>query len=240
MAERIKGKRLILFLCTGDICRSPMAVFYMRKKLEEKKIKNIECRGSGVMTVSSLLPAPETVIVMREDEIDIGTHRSTKLTKELIKKADLVLGMTPFHVQMAKRVSELAKGKTFLFKEYVEDTPKMYQIADPMGGTLETFKTTYRHIKDAINKLIDMEMKGIYKKKTVTVQPTPVAPSLEIKVRKRGRPRKEEQLKKQEQLKEEMDKQKIKEKASPKSKTGETDIAPSKRGRKKKGTTGKK
>lgn len=189
--EKLKKRRLILFLCTGDICRSPMAVFYGRTKMDEKLSKGLELRGSGVMTVSSLLPAQETVIVMKEDNIDVTPHRSTKLTKELVKRADLILGMTPFHVQMAKRISDLAKGKTFLFMEYVEDSPKQYQIADPMGGTLETFKTTYKNIKKAVDKLLDMEAKGIYRKRGGAGHDGGADKSGAAKVRKRGRPRKE-------------------------------------------------
>lgn len=189
--DKFKKRRMILFLCTGDICRSPMAVFYGRTKMDEKLSKSLELRGSGVMTVSSLLPAQETVIVMKEDNIDVTPHRSTKLTKELVKRADLILGMTPFHVQMAKRISDLAKGKTYLFMEYVEDNPKQYQIADPMGGTLETFKTTYKNIKKAVDKLLDMEAKGIYRKRGGAGHDGGADKSAAVKVRKRGRPRKE-------------------------------------------------
>jgi protein-tyrosine-phosphatase len=191
-----------------------MAVFYAKTKISEKMKEQLEVRGAGVMTVSSLLPAPETAIVMKEDDIDVTPHRSTKLTKELVKKSDLILGMTPFHVQMAKRISDLAKNKTFLFMEYVEDNPKQYQIADPMGGTLETFKITYKNIKKAIDKLIAMEEKGIYQKKSSLSKDGEASKTGAPKARKRGRPRKSESEKKA--TAEKAKKKKAKEKAAQK------------------------
>src|SRR5690606_24228359 len=79
------------------------------------------------------------------------------LTPEMLRKADLVLGMTPFHVQFALRMSDDARGKTFLLKEYTKSDLKNYQITDPMGATLEVYKRVFREIKLAIDKLVEMD-----------------------------------------------------------------------------------
>jgi protein-tyrosine phosphatase len=152
-----KKKRVIVFVCTGNTCRSPMAQGLLQSYLDEKGITNIEVRTAGVMTIPGLLPTPEAVQVMEAAGIDIKKHRSAPLTPEMIRKADLILGMTPFHVQFALRLSDDARNRTFLLKEYTKSDLKNYQITDPMGATLEVYKRVFREIKLAIERLCEMD-----------------------------------------------------------------------------------
>lgn len=131
---------------------------YFQYLLEQKKIKHIEVRSAGVMTIPGLLATPETNQMLESFGVDLNKHRSVQLSKDMIKKADLILGMTPFHVQSSLRESDSAKGKTFLFKEYVKSDLKNYQINDPMGCTLEVYKKIFNEIKAACNKLLQVEL----------------------------------------------------------------------------------
>ncbi len=150
-----KKKKIVLFLCTGDTCRGPMAQGYMKKAMEERGIKDIEIKTAGIMTSHGLIPTQEATLVMRNADVDINGHRSAVLTEVLIRKADLILGMSPLQTQYAKRLSEEAIGKTYLLKEYAESDLKNYQINDPMGATLEVYKRVYREMKLAIDKMLD-------------------------------------------------------------------------------------
>lgn len=132
-----------------------MAQGYMVHALAERGMKYVDVKTAGVMTVPGLIPTDEAVQVMKNANIDISKHRSCPLTRELIHKADLILGMTPFHVQTALRMSEEAKGKTYLLKEFAESDLKNYQITDPNGLTLEVYKRVYREMKLAIDKMLD-------------------------------------------------------------------------------------
>lgn len=155
--REVERKKSILFLSTGNTCRSPMATTYLRKLLEEHKIKNIEVRSAGVMTVPGLLATEESKLMLEPYGAGLDKHRSQPLTEEMIKRTDLILGMTPFHVQMALRMSPASRGKTFLFKEYTQTDPKNRPIPDPMGCTLEVYKRCFRQIKLACDRLIEME-----------------------------------------------------------------------------------
>jgi protein-tyrosine-phosphatase len=141
-------RRLLVFIATGDTCRSPMAAGYLRKLLDERGVPNIEIRSAGVMTVTGLRASQEAVQILQEEGVDLDRHRSSQLTEDLIRRASLILGMTPFHVQRAMRINDDARHRTFLFKEFVGMKDENIQIADPMGQTLEVFKKCFREVKE--------------------------------------------------------------------------------------------
>jgi len=135
-----------------------MAMGVLDSLFEEAGIDNLEIRTAGVMTIPGLMPTQECRQILLKDGIDISTHRSCQVTPELIARATLVLGMTSFHVQMALRLTDCAKAKTFLLKEYTGSDPKNGQIQDPMGCTLEVYKKVYREIRAACRRLVKMDL----------------------------------------------------------------------------------
>lgn len=151
-----QARKVVLFVSTGNTCRSPMAAAYLNKLLEERKIRHIEVRSAGVMTIPGLLATDESKLMLEPYGISLERHRSQPLTDEIIRRANLILGMTPFHVQMALRMSDAARNKTHLFKEFTKTDPKGRPIPDPMGCTLEVYKKCFRQIKQACDRLVEM------------------------------------------------------------------------------------
>ncbi len=135
-----------------------MAYGIMKKLFEENGIDKVEIRTAGVMTIPGLLPTQESRQILMKDNMDIGNHRSCKMSPDLLKRANLILGMTSFHVQMALRMSEDAREKTFLLKEYVGVDTKNSQIQDPMGCTLEVYKKVYREVRRACKRLVKLDL----------------------------------------------------------------------------------
>lgn len=134
-----------------------MAAGYFRKLLAERNVRGVEVRAAGVMTVTGLRASQEAQQVMEAVEVDLSRHRSSQLTPESIRRADLILGMSPLHVQHALRESPEARGKTFLLKEFARSDLKNIQISDPMGCTLEVFKKCFKEIRQACDKLIETD-----------------------------------------------------------------------------------
>ncbi|PKO17060.1 hypothetical protein CVU37_09640 [candidate division BRC1 bacterium HGW-BRC1-1] len=169
-----KQKVIILFLDTGDNCRCPMVKGYLQKLLDDRGIKHIEIRTAGVMTPSDLKPQDEAKQILAEEGVSIERHRSRPVSSAMIREADLILGMTPFHVQKALRESDEARQKTFLLKEYVGYEGKHTLIVDPMGGTLEVFKKVFTEIRVSLLKLINMPI--IQNTRPAAPPPAPPAP----------------------------------------------------------------
>lgn len=155
--QLVSGKKLLLFVDTGDNCRCPLAIGYLTKLLSQKKIDYIDLKHMGVMTPNDLLPTPEVVQLLKEEGIDIKYHRSRPVNDELIRQADLVLGFTAIHVQTCLRRVPESKPKTFLLKEYAGLGQSGDQIHDPMGSTMEIFKKYFTEIKQSLQKLVEHE-----------------------------------------------------------------------------------
>ena len=168
-----KQKIIILFLDTGDNCRCPMVKGYLQKLLDDRGIKHIDIRTAGVMTPSDLKPQDEAKQILAEEGVSIERHRSRPVSAAMIREADLILGMTPFHVQKALRESDEARQKTHLLKEYVGYDGKHTLIVDPMGGTLEVFKKVFSEIRSSLLKLVNMDI--IQKTRPAPPPPAPRA-----------------------------------------------------------------
>ena len=145
--------KTILFLCTGNVCRSPMAEGLFRHAVKGRGEFCILSAGLGA--VDGEPPTHHSVQAMKEIGIDISRQRSRALTTELVKQADLILGMTHSHTDTVALLYPQAVEKTFLLREF-DETLEAYEkdISDPIGSPYHVYAECRDQIEQGIVTLL--------------------------------------------------------------------------------------
>lgn len=133
----------LIFVCTGNTCRSPMAEGLMRALLPDDC--GWEISSAGICAANGWPVSPHSVEALREKGIDISNLTSQTLTPQLIANADLLVTMTEGHRQAILAVAPESEDKVFLLKSF-GIAQCAADIDDPVGGSLEV----YRHVRDEI------------------------------------------------------------------------------------------
>jgi RpiB/LacA/LacB family sugar-phosphate isomerase len=167
MLVGMKAKR-ILTVCTGNSCRSPMAEGLLRRILREGKIESVEVRSAGTITGGGSPASEGSILACREVDVDLGLHRSTRLTPELIRWADLVLCMEHQHAARVMELVPSASAKTHLLGEY--GIPDDYlEISDPVGMSLSDYRRCRDRMFECLLGLLPELNKKVKNKETILV-----------------------------------------------------------------------
>src|SRR5438552_5300756 len=163
--------KTILFVCTGNVCRSPMAEGLFRHAVKGRG--DFRVLSAGVGAIEGQPPSPYAVQVLRELGIDISQQRSRMLTAELVNQADYIFGKTHGHVDAINLLYPQATEKTFLLREF-DETLDVFEkdISDPIGGSFEVYLDCRDQIEQGIAsllKFIDQTCGGVTRDRTVTV-----------------------------------------------------------------------
>lgn len=142
----------ILFVCTGNTCRSPIAEALMKEMAKEKGL-DIKVKSAGIYALDGQEASEEAIRVMQEEGIDISGHRANILYRNLVEDADLILTMSRSHKQQLLSKYGFLKGKIFTLKEYAYS--KEEDVEDPFGRGIEAYKIAKAEIKEALKKIID-------------------------------------------------------------------------------------
>src|SRR5438128_1684599 len=125
--------KTILFVCTGNVCRSPMAEGIFRQAVKGRG--NYRVLSAGLGALEGQPPSAYAVQAVKELGIDISGQRSRMLTPEMVQQADYIFGMTHSHIDTVMLLYPQAAEKTFLLREF-DETLDLFEkdISDPIGG----------------------------------------------------------------------------------------------------------
>ncbi len=142
----------ILFICTGNTCRSPMAEGIL-KDLAEKRGLDIEVKSAGLVGIDDGDISRDAISVLKDIDIDISNIKSKAISEDLVRKADLILTMSQRHKGNLLLKFPFIKDKIFLLNEYAFNMNK--DIVDPFGMGRKYYEETRNEIYMAIEKILD-------------------------------------------------------------------------------------
>ena len=146
----------ILFVCTGNTCRSPMAEAVARKIAIERGLSDVEATSAGTSAHEGSPASDGSLLVGIERNMDLGSHRSQTLTRDLVRGADLILAMGPHHLERIEALG--GGGKAYLLSDFASRGASIRAISDPIGMELDVYRATADELEDEIRRALDRIM----------------------------------------------------------------------------------
>ena len=143
----------LLFVCTGNTCRSSMAEILARRELERRGLSGrVEVLSAGTSTVSGLPASHHAIHIMTDMSLDLHGHRSTMLSRELVESADLVLTMTHGQRRMVEDICPGAASRVYTLAGYAGGGG---DVPDPFGGDREIYRACAASLQRLIILAVD-------------------------------------------------------------------------------------
>lgn len=147
MTQRVDIMKRVLFVCTGNTCRSPMAELIFNAKAREKGIEAV-AQSAGLCTIEGLLIHDNSKLALSEIGIESDFFRSTDIYDLNLEDYDFIVGMTIDHIAQLKAMG-IDSDKVIMLNE------DKGGIADPYGGNEATYRACRDEIVESLGEVFD-------------------------------------------------------------------------------------
>jgi protein-tyrosine phosphatase len=145
------SEQQILFVCTGNTCRSPMAERLMRHLC--RSLSGWTFRSAGVFAAEGAPASEGAIQALKEKGLDLRDHQTRILSPKLMDEATWVIAMTAEHARLAREQVPEGSGKVRTLHSFSHHDP-LRDVRDPFGGNLDTYRATRDEIESALTDLI--------------------------------------------------------------------------------------
>ena len=148
----------VVFVCSGNICRSPMAEAYFRHRVDLDGLEGFEVDSAGTLGIRKARASSEAIEAMGEIGIDLEGHRSKGIKGKILENADFTIGMSHDHLDyLAARHPEGGDERLLLraFERGPSPDPNPHDLEDPIGRSLDFYREQVKMIICCVDNLID-------------------------------------------------------------------------------------
>lgn len=146
--------RTILFVCLGNICRSPMAEGLLKRMLAERGLADrYRVRSAGIIARRDHVSPLEAVRAAAEHAVDLAGHLSTPLTPALLRESDLVVAMDRMNAEHILNLVPELSPRLRLLNQFAAGA-RSFDVPDPIGCSMEVYRESYRQIAAGVEGLV--------------------------------------------------------------------------------------
>lgn len=152
----VTKKKNILFVCTGNTCRSVIAEALLKKMLRAQHRDDVEVFSAGIMALSGMGASQAAREVLDKEGMDVSGHIAQGVTRELVRSSDLILVMERLHESSILELAPDVKNRVFLLKEFAKIDENNLDIPDPAGRYQDDYEQLFISIKEALERVIKL------------------------------------------------------------------------------------
>ncbi|MFC1852004.1 low molecular weight protein-tyrosine-phosphatase [candidate division CSSED10-310 bacterium] len=142
--------KIVLFVCTGNICRSPMAEYYLKHLIENRKIDFLSTFSAGTHGCIGIPAAENASLIMQEQGIDMSAHEGNQINEYMVSQADWILVMEHYH----KLLIGPTNPRVMLLTEFAQKDPGT-DIPDPYGKEVADYRQACSRICECVQGFVD-------------------------------------------------------------------------------------